>query len=127
MKTVIALLLVFPMPMKGDNQDYKKLDYLNKRMHKCMSFVNMKVINSLQEEALMVNSKVDFFCNKNDRNKAQNQAIGFAIKIQKSKDVSTLKSCEKIMSKPLSGVRKIMNKFFVSTLRYKHICDYDKP
>lgn len=97
---------------------------LNNKMQQCLSLIEPGVIQRFNDKGLKLNKTIELLCESNERNSAQNDAIGFALEIQKSKDLSIFKQCAKIVNQDSSIIMQLMKKYFVSDLRYKHICDY---
>lgn len=97
--------------------------YLKNKMKQCMSFVNVDVLQGFESKGLKLNREIKLLCNNNNRNKAQNRAIEFSIEIQSSKDISTYKSCQKILKQAEPKMQKILQTYFISNLRFTHICD----
>lgn len=96
----------------------------NQQAKKCLSSINMDTINGIKEEEIEVSNKITRFCQNNNRNKAQSEAMRFATKLQKSKYIYIVKRCERIKNNTDKDIRKIINRYFVSKLRFKHICDH---
>ena len=99
---------------------------LNHKMQQCLSLTDKAVIQHFSDKGLTLNKNIESLCRKNERNAAQNHAVGFALAIQKSKDLSILKQCTKIVSQDSTTIMQLMKKYFVSNLRYTHICDNEK-
>ncbi len=100
---------------------------LDKKMQQCLSLIDIDVIQRFNNKGSKLNKGIKLLCDNNKRNSAQNDAVGFALEIQKSKDLSIFRQCAKIVNQDSSAIMQVMKKYFVSDLRYKHICDYGKP
>lgn len=102
-------------------------ELLDKKMQQCLSLIDIGVIQQFNNKGLKLDKDITSLCENNKRNSAQNDAIGFALEIQKSKNLSIFRQCAKIVNQDSSEIMQVMKKYFISDLRYKHICDYDKP
>lgn len=85
----------------------------------CFAALDQDQLKDYQSQAYELTKQIDFLCNESDRNKAQNLATGFAITLQKSPLIRQYRRCAKI---PPSN-HEILQKYFVSDLRFTHICD----
>jgi len=131
MQKTIFLLLIFSMPVNANNlQSHKQQQenpaFLKQRLQQCMKLVDVKVIHHFREKGLKLNKTVTLLCENNKRNDAQSHAVGFAVEVQKSKDLAVFRLCGKIINQTSSTMRKIMKTYFISDLRYRHICDNKK-
>jgi hypothetical protein len=97
------------------------------KMQQCLALIDKDVLQRFRDKGLTLDKSIQLSCDKNNRNAAQNDAVGFALEIQKSKDLSIFKRCGKIVEQESSTITWLIKKYFISDLRYKHICDYDKP
>ena len=128
----IFLLVLFAASVNANNNQQSPIKaqensvFLNQKMQQCMSLVDMDVIENFTDKGLKLNKTIKLLCKNNKRNDAQSNAVGFAVEIQKSKDLAVFRQCEKIIDQTSSLMRQIMKTYFISDLRYKHICDHSK-
>ena len=97
--------------------------YLDKKMESCIELVNGELTKKFLKKGIIINNSVSELCNENFRNKAQSKATKFAIEIQKSKDMMTLKQCLTIVDRNYQSMRQIFSVYYVSNLRFTHVCD----
>lgn len=129
---VFFLLFASATVYAGDVQsvpENTKVDsaLLDKKMQQCLSLIDESIMQQFSSRGLKLNKSIPLLCQENKRNSAQNSAIGFALDIQKSKDLSIFRQCAKIVNQDSSEIMQVIKKYFISDLRYKHICDYGKP
>lgn len=103
----------------------KQVDKINldKRIESCIELVNGELTEKFLKKGIIINNSVSELCNGNFRNKAQSKATKFALEIQKSKAMMTLKHCLTIVDRNYQSMRQIFSVYYVSNLRFTHVCD----
>jgi hypothetical protein len=96
---------------------------LDQKIHECLALVDKAVVQLFINKGIELNKTIVSLCEVNNRNIAQNHAVGFALEIQNSKDMVSFKQCSKIAPGLNIELQKILKTYFVSDLRFKHICD----
>ena len=102
-------------------------DLRSQKMQQCLSLIDKSVLQSFKDKGLKLNRDIKKLCHDKQRNQVQSQAVGFAVEIQRSKDMSVFRYCGKIIDQSSSTMGKIMKTYFASDLRYIHICDRHIP
>jgi len=98
-------------------------NHASNKYKQCIQTVDMETIQRRQNEAAKIDDDVQQLCQSKQRNKAQNMAIGLALKLHESKDVSRYRYCLKRFYEPQKSNFNLMHKYHVTKLRYVHICD----
>jgi len=96
---------------------------LNQKYRECLALVDKVTVQRFIDKGMELNKTIASLCEINNRNAAQNYAVGFALEIQNSNDIVSFKQCSQIAAGSNIELRKILKTYFISDLRFKHICD----
>lgn len=124
---LILMLTVASVVMASEQQpdDTDSLEYFHKKIQQCLSLIDPQAIKYFEIKGVEISKTIKGLCENGKRNKAQSYAVRFAVEIQKSKDLSIFRQCGKIIDQSFSETSRIIEKYFVSDLRYVHICDQE--
>lgn len=111
----------------SNTEQQKNADLRSQKMQQCLSLVDKNVLQRFKDKGLKLNRDIEKLCHDKQRNQAQSQAVGFAVEIQRSKDMSVFRHCGKIIDQSSSTMGQIMKTYSASDLRYIHICDRHIP
>jgi len=93
---------------------------------RCLQIADRARLIKRQQESRKVNAQVRQLCTSEQRNKAQNLAIGLALKLHKSKNVSRYRYCSKHFEDTQARGFNLLLQYHVSKLRFTHICDVEQ-
>ncbi|HIF17680.1 MAG TPA: hypothetical protein EYQ65_02765 [Cycloclasticus sp.] len=93
------------------------------RANNCSTKLDRSVLKDAEQKGLRLNKKILHLCANNQRNSAQNIAMGFSLEVQKSTDLLNYRWCNQEVAEPTTNLQKIIRRYFISRLRFSHICD----
>lgn len=111
----------------SNSEQQKSTDLRSQKMQQCLSLIDKNVLQRFKDKGLKLNTEIKKLCHDKQRNQAQSQAVGFAVEIQRSKDMSVFRHCGKIIDQSSSTMGQTMKTYSASDLRYIHICDRHVP
>jgi len=97
--------------------------FFDKKIMDCVQILDQSQLKVFEQEAGLLVKEVGLLCEDGKRNQAQNLALGLSHKIQKSPTLSKFRQCNKIAVEPFSFLQKVSKQYFISTLRFTHVCD----
>ncbi len=89
----------------------------------CEQRLDTQALQQLQERGMALRQKVVQLCQQGERNRAQSQAIEFAMQLQKSAAVIGYRRCRDELTQPLPELDRVLQQFFISALRFTHSCE----
>lgn len=125
----LVLLSIFSNPVIAKNYSsvQAKTDgseiLLEKKFQRCLGFIDLKDMEYFENKGFRLKKEIQLLCKRKDRNAAQNLAIGFSIEIHNSESMSSFKQCSKLTTESRVELRKMLKTYFISTLRFEHVCD----
>ncbi|PCI07420.1 MAG: hypothetical protein COB77_04710 [Gammaproteobacteria bacterium] len=122
-KMLLLMILVVSTSVDGDNNE----QYIEQKLQQCMRLVDYTVIEALKNRGLKLNNKIITLCHADKRNKAQNEAIDYAIALHGSLDLATYRKCRRLAPGEKTEVQVLAKQYFISNLRFTHACDLIKP
>lgn len=127
----IIITLITPLPAYSAEAEQiaQTIDeqLITKKLQQCMQLVDQTVINVFQSRGKKLDREIEILCRSDKRNKAQNEAIDFGVELARSTDLANYRKCRKLMPGKTSELQKMMKRYFISDLRFRHACDYIKP
>jgi len=93
------------------------------RAKSCSNALDQSVLKAAEQKGLRLNKKILHLCANNQRNSAQNIAMGFSLEVQKATDLLNYRWCNQKVAEPTTNLQIIIRRYFISRLRFSHICD----
>ncbi len=90
---------------------------------RCEKLINTDELESEKANGKALDINIKKLCQQKQRNKAQNLALEFANKIQKSKVLLSYRACHRQTQKPFTPLQTLLKRYFISNLRFVHVCD----
>ena len=129
MKTLIAFCLLllpvtaFAQKSGGMNQgDMQNMMQAMQEVQKCMAGIDQAKLNELKNSSEQTKQEIDTLCAQGERDKAQQQAMGFAKKIASDPTMQQMRKCGEIAkgAMPMTGMADIYDEKDYSS---RHVCD----
>ncbi len=95
----------------------------SERLEQCIQLLDPVVLQKAQQRGYKLDKKITVLCQHAKRNEAQNLAYDFANDIQKSKHLLAFRACNHATVEPFSAMQQMMQRYFISNLRFTHVCD----
>lgn len=97
------------------------------KLEQCMELIDQSVTRDFLGRGVKLNRDIDRLCHDGKRNKAQNQASEFALALARSTDVASYRKCSKLMPDESPELQKLVHRYSLSDLRFRHACEYKEP
>lgn len=93
------------------------------QVSQCLKSLDKQILLEAEIKGLALSNEVKKLCANRQRNKAQNKALGFAVELNKSSSLTLFRLCTQSVSNPADNLQKLVKQFYISDLRFTHICD----
>ncbi|HIL91812.1 MAG TPA: hypothetical protein EYG50_03555 [Cycloclasticus sp.] len=130
MKLILGLSLIFLTATGIASNDLVLAQYggassgvIVERAKGCSNKLDQRVLDAAEQKGLKLNKEILNLCANKQRNTAQNLAMGFSLEVQKSPDLLNYRWCNQEVAEPITNLQKIIRRYFISSLRFSHICD----